>query len=71
MGAPRRADAPRVVARWRILATHTHEWSGVPPTGRPLTREGRAGYRIEHDPLLERSVVLDGIGSTERHRAAP
>jgi predicted ester cyclase len=60
-----------VAVRWRILATHTHEWFGVPPTGRPLTLEGMAIYRIENDRLMERWVVLDGLGSAERLRSAP
>ena len=63
------AQGDRVVVRWRILATHTHEWFGVPPTGRPLTLEGMAIYRIENERLMERWVVLDGLGSTERLRA--
>ncbi|MFO7543868.1 MAG: SDR family NAD(P)-dependent oxidoreductase [Trueperaceae bacterium] len=65
------AQDDRVVVRWRILATHTHEWFGVPPTGRPLTVEGMAIYRVENDRLMERWVVLDGLGSAERLRAAP
>ncbi len=63
------AEGDRVVVRWRILATHTHEWFGVPPTGRPLTLEGMAIYRVQDDRLMERWVVLDGLGSAERLRA--
>jgi NAD(P)-dependent dehydrogenase (short-subunit alcohol dehydrogenase family)/predicted ester cyclase len=65
------AEGDRVVVRWRILATHTHEWFGVPPTGRPLTLEGMAIYRVQDDRLMERWVVLDGLGSAERLRADP
>jgi predicted ester cyclase len=63
------AAGDRVVVRWRILATHTHAWFGVPPTGRPLTLEGMAIYRVQDDRLMERWVVLDGLGSAERLRA--
>ena len=63
------AEGDRVVVRWRILATHTHEWFGVPPTGRSLTLEGMAIYRVQEDRLMERWVVLDGMGSAERLRA--
>ncbi len=63
------AEGDRVVVRWRILATHTHEWSGVPPTGHPLTLEGMAICRVQDDRLMERWGVLDGLGSAERLRA--
>ena len=63
------ANGDRVAVRWRILATHTHEWFGVPPTGRPLTVEGVAIYRVQDDRLMERWVVLDGLGSAQRLRA--
>jgi NAD(P)-dependent dehydrogenase (short-subunit alcohol dehydrogenase family)/predicted ester cyclase len=63
------AAGDRVVVRWRIVGTHTHEWFGVAPTGRPLELEGIAIYRVADGRLKERWVVVDGLKSARRLRA--
>lgn len=55
--------------RWRVVGTHTREWFGVAPTGRPLELEGIAIYRVAEGRLKERRVVVEGLESARRLRA--
>ena len=63
------AAGDKVVVRWRIVGTHTHNWFGVAPTGRPLELEGIAIYRVAEGRLKERWVVYDGLKSARRLQA--
>lgn len=60
------AAGDKVVVRWRIVGTHTHDWFGVAPTGRPLELEGIAICRVGDGRLKERWVVVDGLKSARR-----
>jgi steroid delta-isomerase-like uncharacterized protein len=53
------AEDDRVVVRWRMLGTHERAFGDIPPTGRALTLEGIAVYRLEDGKLAERWVVSD------------
>ena len=55
------AENDRVVVRWQMTGTHMGEFPGidVQPTGRPITLNGVAIYRIENNLMAERWVVSD------------
>jgi predicted ester cyclase len=64
------AEGDRVVVRWRLLGTHTGDFRGIAPTGRPIVLKGIAIYRVEGGKLMERWVVSDLHGLLEESRAA-
>ena len=53
------AEGDRVVVRWRLLGTHQAEFQGIAPTGRAITLNGIAIYRVDDGKLMERWVVSD------------
>lgn len=55
------AEDDRVVVRWQMTGTHAGEFPGIDiqPTGRPITLNGVAIYRIENNLMAERWVVSD------------
>jgi predicted ester cyclase len=56
------AEGDKVVVRWRLLGTQKGAFSGIPPTGGPITLKGIAIYRLEDGKLMERWVVSDVYG---------
>lgn len=52
----------RVVIRWTALATHTGEFVGIPPTGKPATVTGIDVFRIEGGKLAELWQEWDQLG---------
>jgi len=64
------AEGDRVVVRWRLLGTHEGEFQGIAPTGRAITLEGIAIYRVDDGKLMERWVVSDLHGVLEQIGAA-
>jgi predicted ester cyclase len=56
------AEGDRVVVRWRMLGTHERAFGHIPPTGRAITLNGIAVYRLENGTLVERWVVSDVYG---------
>lgn len=63
------AEGDRVVVRWRLLGTHTGDFHGIAPTGRPIVLKGVAIYRVDNGKLMERWVVSDLHGALEDARA--
>jgi predicted ester cyclase len=59
------AENDRVVVRWRLLGTHQGDFNGIAPTGRAITLNGIAIYRVESGKLMERWVVSDLYGALE------
>jgi predicted ester cyclase len=59
------AEGDRVVVRWRLLGTHEGAFRGIAPTGRSITLEGIAIYRVKDGKLMERWVVSDVYGVLE------
>ena len=55
------AENDRVVVRWQMTGTHVGEFPGIDirPTGRPITLNGVAIYRIENNLMVERWVISD------------
>lgn len=64
------AEGDRVVVHWRLLATQQGEFYGMAPTGKPISLQGIAIYRVEGGKLMERWVVYDLYGLIEQVRAA-
>ena len=62
------AEGDRVVVRWRLLGTHEGEFGGIAPSGRAITLDGIAIYRVAHGKLMERWVVSDLHGLLEEIR---
>ena len=56
------AEGDKVVVRWRLLGTHKGEFRGIAPTGRSISMNGIAIYRVEEGKLRERWVVYDLFG---------
>ena len=52
----------RVVVRWRLLGTHQAEFYGISPTGKSISMNGIAIYRVAGGKLRERWVVYDFHG---------
>lgn len=70
------AEGDKVVVRWRLLGTHQGEFRGIAATGRPITLEGIAIYRVDAGKLVERWVVtnlhdvLEEIRESSAHSAS-
>lgn len=56
------AEGDKVVVRWKLLGTHEGEFRGIAPTGRSISMNGIAIYRVEGGKLRERWVVYDLFG---------
>jgi predicted ester cyclase len=65
------AEGDRVVVRWRLRGTHAGVFRGIAPTGRPITLNGIAIYRVADGRLVERWVVSDLYGALESSGALP
>jgi predicted ester cyclase len=59
------AEGDRVVVRWRLLGTHKGNFRGIAPSGRAITLNGIAIYRVQGGRLMERWVVSDLHGLRE------
>jgi predicted ester cyclase len=63
-------DQDKVVVRWRLLGTHKGKFQDIAPTGRFLTLNGIAIYRLENNKVAERWVVTDLHGLLETMKAS-
>jgi steroid delta-isomerase-like uncharacterized protein len=52
----------KVVTRWEMIATHQHEFMGVPATGKQLTQSGAAIYRLTDGKIVELWNFPDNLG---------
>lgn len=64
------AEGDSVVVRWRLVGTHKGNFHDIAPTGRVVTLNGIAIYRLENGKLAERWVVTDLYGLLEEIRAS-
>ena len=64
------AEGDRVVVRWRLLGTHKGNFHDIAPTGRFITLDGIAIYRLENNKLAERWVVTNLYGLLEKVKGA-
>ena len=55
------AEGDKVVIRWRMQATHEHEFRGIAPGGKPVTVTGITILRIAGGKIVERWVNWDSL----------
>jgi predicted ester cyclase len=56
------AEGDKVVASWKVRATHQGEYVGTPPTGKAVEFTGISVYRIEAGKISESWTVEDELG---------
>ena len=55
------AEGDKVVIRWKMDATHEHEFRGITPGGKPVTVRGITILRIAGGKIAERWVNWDSL----------
>jgi steroid delta-isomerase-like uncharacterized protein len=55
------AEGDKVVIRWKMDATHEHEFRGIAPGGKPVTVTGITILRIASGKIAERWVNWDAL----------
>ncbi len=55
------AEGDKVVIRWKMQATHEHEFRGIAPGGKPVTITGITILRIAGGKIAERWVNWDSL----------
>jgi predicted ester cyclase len=65
------AEEDRVTKRWAYQGTHTHEWNGIPPTGKRVTVTGITIYRLEGGKIAECWWGYDVLGLLQQLEVAP
>jgi steroid delta-isomerase-like uncharacterized protein len=56
------AEGSRVVVRWTSQGTHRGMFAGTAPTGRQVSNEGIAIYRVENGKIVESWSQVDRLG---------
>ena len=51
------AEDDRVAARWTMRGTHTGDFHGIAPTGKPIEQNGMVFYRVAGDRLAEQWIL--------------
>lgn len=59
----------KVAIRWTWHCTHTGEYNGIAPTGKKISVQGIAIYRIDNNQAVERWVQLDIAGMLQEIQA--
>jgi predicted ester cyclase len=65
------ADETNVAVRWRVTVGHTGRFAGVAPTGRRVSFEGVALYRLENGLIAETSLYIDELALLGQVGALP
>ena len=65
------AEGDKVVARFHWQATHQGDLFGVPATGKRVTVNGLASYRIDGGKIVEEWVMEDWLGLMQQVGAVP
>jgi steroid delta-isomerase-like uncharacterized protein len=65
------ADGDRVVARWRMTATHQGPFQGLPATGKAVDISGMDMWRVQNGRLVEHWDALDQIGMMQQLGVMP
>ena len=55
------AEGEKVTIRWKMQATHEHEFRGIAPGGKPVTVAGITILRIVGGKIVERWVNWDSM----------
>ena len=61
----------RAVVRWIWKGTHSGPFAGIAPTGRQVSNEGIAIYRIEDGKIAEAWSQMDRLGVLQQIGALP
>jgi len=61
----------RLVKRWTFNATHTGEFSGIPPTGKRITVKGVSVTRIVDGKIAEELDYMDDLGFLQQLGVIP
>ena len=64
-------EGTRVAVRWTWQGTHEAPFAGVPATGRLITNEGIAIYRVEHGKITASWAQMDRLGVMQQLGAVP
>lgn len=56
------AASDKVVVRYFCSGTHTGEWNGLPPTGRPIQFQSMIMHKIEEGRVVEDWSEYDSLG---------
>jgi steroid delta-isomerase-like uncharacterized protein len=65
------AEGDHVVTRWTLRGTHSGEWRGIAPTGKPVTITGITIHRIANGKIAELWVEEDWLGLMHQIGALP
>jgi len=65
------AEGDKVVTRWRSRGTHQGEPLGIPPTGKLITQEGMAVYRMVDARIAEDWFFPDTMGLMQQLGVIP
>jgi steroid delta-isomerase-like uncharacterized protein len=65
------AEGDEVATRWTIRGTHTGEFQGVPPSGKPIEMTGITIFRIANGKLIEGWTNEDLLGLLQQLGAVP
>jgi steroid delta-isomerase-like uncharacterized protein len=65
------AEEEHVAARYTMRGTHRGAFFGVPPTGRPITVQSMAFYRIAGGQFVEEHGLPDMLGLMRQIGAVP
>jgi steroid delta-isomerase-like uncharacterized protein len=64
-------EGDKVASRWRVTATHTGEFQGIPPTGKKITYTGIAEYVVQEGKIVEGRIQEDLAGIMQQIGAIP
>jgi steroid delta-isomerase-like uncharacterized protein len=65
------ADEDNVAVRWSFTVDHTGPFAGVPATGRRITFDGTAFYRLEDGLIAETWLHIDQLSLLSQVGALP
>lgn len=65
------ADEESVAVRWEFTVDHTGPFAGVPATGKRITFDGTAFYRLENGRIVETWLHIDQLSLLGQVGALP
>ncbi|MEW5960030.1 MAG: ester cyclase [Chloroflexota bacterium] len=64
-------EGEKVVARFKMSATHQGDFMGIAPTGKQVSMAGIGFYRLEGGKIVEDRVVEDMLGLMQQLGVVP
>ena len=65
------AEGDKVAARFTMLGTHQGNFSGVPPSGKPIKVQAMSFYRLTNGQITEEHGQPDMLGLLQQIGAVP